>query len=122
MPRRLRSVLRVSTTVALTVALLAPGPRAHAARSCLYYEFVKGTNVSSDLNWWYMDDYGWCIRVHNYRAGSGTTTDPCQINEGWLRAASAQVVYETTASIPSLIPIPPPRAPASPPPAPRRSP
>ncbi len=69
--------------MALTTALLAP-VRAHAARSCLYYEFVKDTNVHSDLNWRYVDDYGRCIRVHNYRAGSGTTTDPCQINKGWL--------------------------------------
>jgi hypothetical protein len=57
---------------------------AGASRSCLYFEFAKSTNTNSTLYWRWMDDYGRCVYSASWRAGSGTTTDPCQVSAGWL--------------------------------------
>lgn len=68
------------------LAIQGPGePRtARADRSCLYFEFDKGTNINSTLYWRWMDDLGRCIYSHSWRAGSGDTQDACQVNHGWL--------------------------------------
>ncbi len=70
--------------MAFVFATAVNAPRAQAARSCLYFEFVKSTNTNSTLYWRWMDDYGRCIYSASWRAGSGVTTDPCQLNAGWL--------------------------------------
>jgi len=64
--------------------LVAPAPAAQAQRSCHYFEFVKGTNINSTLRWWYTDQYGRCNRSVEWRAGSGTSTNACLRNAGWL--------------------------------------
>ncbi len=87
MPVAQHRVLRVAVASVMTAAFawgLPWLPRAEAARSCLYFEFAKGTNSNSTLYWRYMDDYGRCIYAVSWRAGSGVTTDPCQRYYGWL--------------------------------------
>lgn len=84
MKRVLRSVVELSVGALLVASLTMPVPTASAARSCEYYEFFKDKNAKSDFYWWYRDEYGRCIRNHQYRAGSGTTEDVCQVNKGWL--------------------------------------
>lgn len=87
--RRFSRVLpRVALTwlmmVTFVVGAAVNAPPAAAARSCLYFEFVKNTNINSTLYWRWMDDYGRCLHSDSWRAGSGVTTDPCQTNQGWL--------------------------------------
>jgi hypothetical protein len=65
-------------------------PASAVGRNCAYFEFDKAGaaspqgNVNSDLKWRYVDQFGRCVNVRNYRAGSGDTQDPCQVNHGWL--------------------------------------
>lgn len=83
----MKSARIVSAVVCLMAVLLAP-VEAQAQRSCAYFEFNKGAgsnaNVSSDLIWRYVNEFGQCILSHTFRAGSGDNQDPCHINHGWL--------------------------------------
>lgn len=81
---------RTSYLTVVAVGLAAAGlataaPSAHAARSCNYYNFVKGTNNNSTLSWRRIDPVsGYCAVWDSWRSGSGTTTNACTENEGWL--------------------------------------
>jgi hypothetical protein len=57
---------------------------ASASRSCNYLDFSKGSNINSDLRMYQPGPEGLCSKATLWRAGSGITTDPCQVNHGWL--------------------------------------
>jgi hypothetical protein len=85
-----------------SVTLVAASP-ASAARPCAYFEFDKGTNLNSTLLWRYVNDFGQCTLSHSYRAGSGDTTDPCQVNHGWLPNGWYDVTFHQNTYSGSLI-------------------
>ncbi len=79
---RMTSRLAILTIVAIVLALL-PTDNALANRSCNYLAFRKDTNNNSPLlAYWTFD--GNCAGSESWRAGSGTTTDTCEVNKGWL--------------------------------------
>lgn len=54
------------------------------ARECHYFSFVKGTPNDSTLIWHYRDGNGNCSLSASWRSGSGTNTNACDDNDGWL--------------------------------------
>lgn len=76
-------MIAMSICVVLIAALIVVAPSASAARSCGYFDFKRVSNINSDLKLKMYDTLGSCV-VSTWRAGAGTTQDPCQRNYGWL--------------------------------------
>lgn len=75
---------RVALTTLLMAATVAvPATPASASRDCGYLDFTRINNTNSDLKLKTYEFGGACV-TSTWRAGSGTTTDPCQKNYGWL--------------------------------------
>lgn len=68
------------------LASLVLVPTASASRSCHYLDFVKNSSnqQNSSIKYRYQDGEGRCSLSHSYRAGSGTTKNPCEKGKGWL--------------------------------------
>lgn len=79
-----RNLQRVALlSVAVLFVTLVPVQEASASRACNYLAFSKNTNKNSTLlAYWTFD--GNCAGSDSWRAGSGTTTDPCESFKGWL--------------------------------------
>lgn len=46
--------------------------------------FLATTNTDSTLKWKWANEFNQCIYSESWRAGSGTGTDACELNIGWL--------------------------------------
>lgn len=70
---------RIATIVATAVALAAAAPA-----SAGNFDFKRVTNANSTLKWMWACGTGVCST--SWRAGSGTTTNECERDRGWLPA------------------------------------
>jgi hypothetical protein len=71
-------ILVLATATAALVLITAPGAAGGN------FDFKRVTNNNSTLKWVYACGTGVCSVT--WRSGSGTTTDECQVNQGWLPA------------------------------------
>jgi hypothetical protein len=88
-------VLAAAVAAALTVG-------AAAGRAAIYFDFHKVTNTGSSLmETWQDGSTGKVYAQQSWRAGSGYTTNGCQVDAGWLpngyyTLASHQDHYDLT--------------------------
>jgi hypothetical protein len=72
---------RLVVVAAVAAALVA----VEGASSAVYFDFHKVTNTGSTLiETWQDPSTGKVYAQASFRAGSGYTTDTCQVNAGWL--------------------------------------
>ena len=77
--------------VLVLAALLAFAPA--PARAAVYFDFMRDTNTNSLLiETWQDAATGRIYAQHSWRAGSGFTTNECQVGAGWLPAGTYNLV------------------------------
>ena len=69
-------------TMLATLVLACGAAPAHAANG--WWTFDRNTNLSSTLTWKWTYPPSPTQYTHSWRAGSGVTTDECEVARGWL--------------------------------------
>lgn len=72
--------------IALLAALLLAWAAGPASAANGWWTFNRNTNLNSVLNWKWTYPPSPTQYTRSWRAGSGTTTDECQVGRGWLPA------------------------------------
>jgi hypothetical protein len=72
--------------IALAAALALAWTAAPAAAANGWWTFNRDTNIDSTLSWKWTYPENPAEYARSWRAGSGTTTDECQVGRGWLPA------------------------------------
>lgn len=79
-PRRAISWLVLLAACSAALILIAPGT-SRATTYYGYFEFFRSSNTNSTLVWEYWEDFE-RVRQVSWRAGSGSTTNECEVGKG----------------------------------------
>jgi hypothetical protein len=88
-----RSLATLAAVAACTLAPVAARAQCNGYGGGSWH-FLRKTNTNSELSWTYTDGVG-IYEIGPLRAGSGVTTNECEVNKGWLPRAVYDLVDHT---------------------------